>query len=1538
MSAPSPAYGPSVTFNVGYPVVPPAPTNLTATAVSGAITLNWTASLGASTYTVYESTSISGPFAAIQSGITSTTYSVSPVVDGTTYYFYVIAVNSIGSSGPSNIASATAFGSLPAPPTNLVAVPGNSSVALNWSGSLGANTYTVYYSTSSSGTFNLWTSGLTGTACTVSPLSNGTTYFFYVVAVNSTGVSTDSNVASATPSIGGGPPPAPVLSDSWGNNVVNLTWTSSPGAALYTVCRGTTNGGPYPTQFTTTSTAYQDSTALNGTTYYYIVFATDAEGVSPNSNQVIAKPGTVPPAPTNLSAIPGNQSVSLYWTASPGAVSYTVYQSASGSGPFSPIQTNVTATYWPVPGLQNGVTYYFYIEAVNVVGPSLPSNIASATPYGVPAAPTNLSATPGNTYVNLTWTTSPGAVNYAVYDATSASGPFGLVNGNVASTAFQVQNLQNGTTYWFYVVAQNFAGPSPPSNTVSATPVAPPVAPSLAAYPGNLQATLIWNAVPNANSYSYGISTGSAGPFTFTNVATATTVTVGSLQNGTTYYFVVYATGYGGQSPNSNVASATPTAARVPIGIIPNPPTGYLPDALALPEWEDHTVPEDSSDAPGVGPSSVFGISLPFGVVDVSSGVDLVMDDPIMGTIGFGRIYRTALAAGNISSPGLPAGWSHNYDYRMYPQKSNAWGPIQLVYPNGASETLTPVVTGGNGTGNGCTLDARAPRGFQPLGPGGPGGPTGAFTVPANAPYGAMGTPSSTVGVWTTITLTHNGAEAYVFSMDAGDTVYRLHTVVNDAGSQTNVTYSGGKLANITSSSTAAVSNPYSGTKNIAFYYYSSGLLQAVQATGTGAVDYFYTNGELTSVTNINSASILWSYAYQSVNGAPYLVYANTNNTSYGANVAIDPLTGRATTLTDANLRSHTYSYSGLTPTSTSGTSTVNAITGGVSVDQNVSNYDGLGRLTQAKDAAGNATSVSWLGGSLLTATPPSGPGTTVTRDAYGNPTKILYPHGNYTSLTWNYTTTAYPAGYPFGQLAQTQEFGGSASMSPTAYQYYASTNLAAGQLSGYVSKVTYPSGQVVSYTYTGLGQVLAATTLAADGVTSVSTQMTYSLFTNGVISAYEMFGKPYTITDAMGFVTKVNYGSDQYYQIIDPLSNSSSISLNPNRQVIGTTDASNTSVSYTYPVPGEPVQNVSVTGAAGQGGLESLGYDAEYGVTNSAGPGQTTVPSEDPLYNLKALMNGNNQNMYAFSWDPFTMQSSSTVAASSANADAWTSQLDKNGNVTSFTGPSITGTVTRTSDELPTSVNWSTTLPEGAPFANYTYDGFGRQATNEATSGISHAYTYDSAGRLVKDSCYGYTVAYTYAANGARLSMAVTTSQGGSCNYSYTYDKNSRVISIAAICGTNSATVDYTYDNDGHVTEVTTPQANIFYSYDGGGRVTALQNLTPAGVVDDPTTQITGPDQLQHSVFSSFTGLNGPISYDTMWNVQGFQYQARVEPKNYLTGSVAYAFGSAASGSMPYAIESEAWTGSVNTSLDYTRDGGENLIQIRNDTLNKLR
>jgi RHS repeat-associated protein len=244
-------------------------------------------------------------------------------------------------------------------------------------------------------------------------------------------------------------------------------------------------------------------------------------------------------------------------------------------------------------------------------------------------------------------------------------------------------------------------------------------------------------------------------------------------------------------------------------------------------------------------------------------------------------------------------------------------------------------------------------------------------------------------------------------------------------------------------------------------------------------------------------------------------------------------------------------------------------------------------------------------------------------------------------------------------------------------------------------------------------------------------------------------------------------------------------------------------------------------------------------------------------------------------------------------------------------------------------------TLPEGAPFANYTYDGFGRQATNEATSGISHAYTYDSAGRLVKDSCYGYTLAYTYAANGARLSMAVTTSQGGSCNYSYTYDKNSRVISIAAICGTNSATVDYTYDNDGHVTEVTTPQANIFYSYDGGGRVTALQNLTPAGVVDDPTTQITGPDQLQHSVFSSFTGLNGPISYDTMWNVQGFQYQARVEPKNYLTGSVAYAFGSAASGSMPYAIESEAWTGSVNTTLDYTRDGGENLIQIRNDTLN---
>ena len=80
------------------------------------------------------------------------------------------------------------------------------------------------------------------------------------------------------------------VSATGGDNQVALTWTASTGATGYNIQRSITNGGPYTVIGTAAGASYTDSTATNGTTYYYVVSATLGAGQSGNSNQVSATP------------------------------------------------------------------------------------------------------------------------------------------------------------------------------------------------------------------------------------------------------------------------------------------------------------------------------------------------------------------------------------------------------------------------------------------------------------------------------------------------------------------------------------------------------------------------------------------------------------------------------------------------------------------------------------------------------------------------------------------------------------------------------------------------------------------------------------------------------------------------------------------------------------------------------------------------------------------------------------------------------------------------------------------------------------------------------------------------------------------------------------------------------------------------------------------------------------------------------------------------------------------------------------------------
>ncbi|WP_445739126.1 glycoside hydrolase family 6 protein [Paenibacillus sp. FSL H7-0323] len=280
--------------NGGGTVVPAAPTNLVATAGDAKVSLSWTASSSATSYTVKRATTSGGPYTTVATGLTATSYTNTGLTNGTTYYYVVSATNSVGESVNSGQANATpaAVATVPTAPTNLVATAGDAKVNLSWSASNGATSYTVKSATTSGGPYTTVAAGLTTTSYTNTALTNGATYYYVVSATNSVGESADSTQASAAPAAVATVPAAPTnLVATAGDAKVNLSWSASSGATSYTVKSATTSGGPYTTVATgLTATSYINTGLTNGTTYYYVVSATNSAGESVNSAQASAVP------------------------------------------------------------------------------------------------------------------------------------------------------------------------------------------------------------------------------------------------------------------------------------------------------------------------------------------------------------------------------------------------------------------------------------------------------------------------------------------------------------------------------------------------------------------------------------------------------------------------------------------------------------------------------------------------------------------------------------------------------------------------------------------------------------------------------------------------------------------------------------------------------------------------------------------------------------------------------------------------------------------------------------------------------------------------------------------------------------------------------------------------------------------------------------------------------------------------------------------------------------------------------------------------
>ena len=473
----------STTVNATPATVPHSPDNLSTHAGDRQVTLSWSSLTadGGSAITQYNI--YSSPSNALLATTTSSILVINGLTNGNSYSYYVTAVNAIGESASTSVVSVTPA-TIPTAPRSLAAASGNGQITLSWlapidNGGLAIVQYSIYNSPAH-------TLAATSTSLnkTIIGLTNGNSYSYYVTAINSAGTSISSAVASATPAT---VPDAPTgVTAIPGDTQATVSFTSSAdngGAAIsyYTII---SNPGNFTATTSATSTSGVVTGLNNGTPYTFTVKAHNSAGDSlASAASAIITPQSslsVPSAPTNVIASPGDSQANINFTASAsdGGVAIDYYLITSAPGNFT-ATTSATSTSATISGPINGTSYTFAVKAHNSLGYSLAS--ASSTPITpqasatVPGAPLNLSAVGTSTTISLSWWAplsdgnSPLTSYQVDYKQNTGSSWTSISALSPTSTTAVVSSLLGGTIYSFRVIAINAVGSSAASNVATSS-------------------------------------------------------------------------------------------------------------------------------------------------------------------------------------------------------------------------------------------------------------------------------------------------------------------------------------------------------------------------------------------------------------------------------------------------------------------------------------------------------------------------------------------------------------------------------------------------------------------------------------------------------------------------------------------------------------------------------------------------------------------------------------------------------------------------------------------------------------------------------------------------------------------------------------------------------------------------------------------------------------------------------------------------------------------------------------------------------------
>ncbi len=359
------------------------------------------------------------------------------------------------------------------------------------------------------------------------------------------------------------PTPKPQASPS-GDGQVRLSWQPVPGAQAYAVAKY--EGGRYSVLTSTlpaSAASYTVGNLGNGYEHAFLVQAKVGGRWSSDSTSLLVRAtptGTTKPG--NVTATAGSGSVSLSWSAVPGAERYAV-STRNPDGTYNVRTTSVTGLAHTLTGLANGTAYDILVQAYVCGAWSRydDSDLVRATPAD-PASPKPQASPSGDGQVRLSWQPVPGAQAYAV--AKYEGGRYSVLTSTLPASAasYTVGNLGNGYEHAFLVQAKVGGRWSSDSTSllVRATPTGTTKPGNVTATAGAGRVDLSWAPVPGATKYA--VSTKNAnGSYTVrTTSITRLSYTLTGLTGGVTYDILVqaYVCGAWSRYTDADLVRATP--------------------------------------------------------------------------------------------------------------------------------------------------------------------------------------------------------------------------------------------------------------------------------------------------------------------------------------------------------------------------------------------------------------------------------------------------------------------------------------------------------------------------------------------------------------------------------------------------------------------------------------------------------------------------------------------------------------------------------------------------------------------------------------------------------------------------------------------------------------------------------------------------------------------------------------------------------------------------------------------------------------------